>query len=385
MSIKIKNFNYRFFLKIFVFLFLIIFLLSSLFIYGFKSKQVTQEVIQIPVKKVYEIINSVQNYMISNVRAKEEFNKKHLQSAISVLLDELVNRLKELSNDKPIIIFASAAGKASIEVTKTGLEGNDQAKLRRYYLDDSTNKVYVDNSSQTVSNKSPKANGANLEFRTYYVEETFDGITNTYTYNVTNPIAIIPVDSTTKVEKIIQNSPKKGSITITKTGLEVSDKAYLSLYNTRGTDDTGDDVIVSTSPQLISNGGKAIWSNLPYGTYYVIEDFKDIKTNVYTYEAKSPLLITLDSANKTETFANTALEGSIEITNKNLLGGDQANLFLYYVNGSDRVNVLPSPQTVADGGKATWTGLAPGKTYYVEETFDGIVNTYTYNVTNPIA
>ncbi|MHB1376583.1 MAG: SpaA isopeptide-forming pilin-related protein, partial [Candidatus Humimicrobiaceae bacterium] len=483
MSIKIKNFNYCFSLKIFVFLFLIIFLLSSLFIYGCRSKQVTQKAIQIPVNKVYEIINSVQNYIISDIRAKEEFNKKHLQSATSVLLDNFVNRLKELSNDKPIIIFASAAGKPSIEVKKTGLEGNDQAKLQSYYVDDSNNKVYVNNSSQTVSNKSSKASGANLEFRTYYVEkifdritntytynvtnplaiipvdstikvektiqnspsqgsvvvtmtnllggdqanlflyyangsdrvnvlpspqtvadggraiwtnlalgntyyveETFDGITNTYTYNVTNPLAIIPVDSTIKVEKTIQNNPKIGSITITKTGLDVSDKATLSLYNTMGTADTGDDVIVSTSPQLVSNGEKAIWSNLPFGTYYVIEDFKDIKTNVYTYEAKSPLLITLDSANKTETFANTALEGSIEITNKNLLGGDYAKLSLYYLVGSTRVNVLPSPQTVADGGKAIWTGLALGNIYYVEEGFSGITaNVYSYSITNPVA
>jgi hypothetical protein len=65
-----------------------------------------------------------------------------------------------------------------------------------------------------------------------------------------------------------------GSIIVTKTGLESTDQAKLYLYDS-------DDNLIQTSPQTVSNNGQASWSNLPYGNYYIEEDFNGI-TNVYT-------------------------------------------------------------------------------------------------------
>ncbi len=77
--------------------------------------------------------------------------------------------------------------------------------------------------------------------------------------------------------------------------------------------------------------------------------------------------------------------GTIEITKSGLLRGDRAKLSLYFMDGSTKTYVSPSPQEVGDGEKVSWTGLIPGKTYYVEEDFHKIENIYTYDITNPVA
>ena len=98
------------------------------------------------------------------------------------------------------------------------------------------------------------------------------------------------------------NEVEKGSILITKTGLEGTDTAKLSLYFDNDTpgDDT-DDVLISVSPQTVSNiSPTASWTNLDFGTYYVVESFAGI-TNTKTYEVKDPLTIEVNGE-ETDTF-----------------------------------------------------------------------------------
>jgi phage shock protein E len=63
------------------------------------------EVIPISVEEVYEIIKNNQDYIILDVRTKEEFNEGHLEDAILIPVSELESRLDELPKDKPIIVY----------------------------------------------------------------------------------------------------------------------------------------------------------------------------------------------------------------------------------------------------------------------------------------
>ncbi len=112
---------------------------------------------------------------------------------------------------------------------------------------------------------------------------------------------------------------------------------------------------------------------------------KEVKTKTETF-ANQVAEIPVDSTTEVNKIAQSTPDaGTIEITKSGLLGGDHAKLSLYYIDGSTKTYISPSPQIVSDGGKVTWTGLALGKIYYIEEDFSKIENTHTYNVTNPVA
>ena len=254
----------------------------------------------------------------------------------------------------------------SITVTKGGLEGSDQANLSLYNTNGTPgtgDDTLVPVSPQTVSNGGT-ASWTNLPYGDYYIKEDFSGITNVYTYSVSNPVANITVDGVEAVR--IRNCAEKGSITVTKTGLEGEDQANLSLYNTNGTPGTGDDTLVPVSPQTVSNGGTASWTNLPYGNYYIVEDFNGI-TNVYTYSVSNPAAnITVDG-DETDTIGNTAERGSIEIfktdaTNGQALGGSTFELYKW---GSW---ILIDTVVLGPDGHYIWENL-PFGLYKVVETF----------------
>ena len=270
------------------------------------------------------------------------------------------------NNTDPTLDVVNTPEEGSIEVTKTGLLGNDQANLSLY---DSSNNL-VQTSPQTVSNGGI-ASWTNLPFGDYYIVEDFNGITNTYSYTVSNPVANITVDGD-ETDTIV-NTPEKGSITVTKTGLLGNDQANLSLYDSS-------DTLVQTSPQTVSNANPvASWTDLSYGDYYIIEDFNGV-INTYNYTISNPTNITVDG-DETDTIVNTPY-GNIVVEKTGLLGSDQANLSLY--DSSDTL-VQTSPQTVSNTNPlAIWNGLPFGD-YYVVEDFNGITNTYSYTVSNPVA
>jgi rhodanese-related sulfurtransferase len=92
---------------------LTIFLAGSLFTAGCSEILAKKEPVQLSVEKVSEILkNQKDSYIILDVRAKEEFDLGHLDSAMLIPVDELEARFGELSKDKPIIVYCRS-GKRS--------------------------------------------------------------------------------------------------------------------------------------------------------------------------------------------------------------------------------------------------------------------------------
>jgi hypothetical protein len=307
-----------------------------------------------------------------------------------------------LACEVEITVTNSKCSKGSITVTKTGLEGNDQAKLYLYNTNGTPGDTSDDTLVNTATAPSPQtvadegtAQWLDLPYGDYYIEEDFDGITNVYTYTVSNPVADITVNG--DETDTIDNSAEKGSLTIKKIGLEGDDTANLTLYR----DDDGvsgqSDGDTSHGSNVFSDDEVYAWSNLPYGNYYIVEDFDGI-TNIYDYDVTNPVWSgaiegDIGSVEVPIDVENCAEKGSITVTKTGLEGNDQAKLYLYNTNGtpgdtSDDTLVntatAPSPQTVADEGTAQWLDLPYGD-YYIEEDFDGITNVYTYTVSNPVA
>jgi len=267
-------------------------------------------------------------------------------------------------NTWPTIEVVNTAEKGSITVTKTGLEGNDQANLSLY--DSSDNLIAT--SPQIVSNGGT-ASWIDLPYGDYYILEDFNGITNVYTYTVSNPVANITVDG--DETDTITNTAEKGSISVHKTGLEESDQAIFSLSGPGGpyTDIT------------LSEGGTGGWIDLPFGSYTLTESYPSGNVFTYTTDLSSdPVVIGPDNENPTVEVVNTAEKGSITVTKIGLEGDDEANLSLY--DSSDNL-IATSPQTVSNGGTASWIDLPYGD-YYILEDFNGITNLYTYTVSNPV-
>jgi rhodanese-related sulfurtransferase len=102
-----------FLFKIIVLCSIAIFVISTLFLSGCSEVLAKKEPVQLSVEKVDEILkNQKDNYIILDVRAKEEFDLGHLDSAMLIPVDELETRFGELSKDKPIIVYCRS-GKRS--------------------------------------------------------------------------------------------------------------------------------------------------------------------------------------------------------------------------------------------------------------------------------
>jgi rhodanese-related sulfurtransferase len=94
---------------------IIIFLICSPLLAGCSEVLAKKEPIQLSADKVYEILkdqSQKDKYTILDVRAKEEFDLGHLDSAILIPVDELEARFGELSKDKPVIVYCRS-GKRS--------------------------------------------------------------------------------------------------------------------------------------------------------------------------------------------------------------------------------------------------------------------------------
>jgi len=79
---------------------------------GIKEEE-TQGIEHISAEEVYEIINSDQDYMTLDVRTLDEFNEGHLEDAVHIPVDELEDRLDELPQDKPIIVYCKSGIRSS--------------------------------------------------------------------------------------------------------------------------------------------------------------------------------------------------------------------------------------------------------------------------------
>jgi rhodanese-related sulfurtransferase len=110
-----NRFKNTFLLKIITLSFLAIFLAGTLFLAGCSEVLAKKEPTMISPEKVAEILKTqMDSYIILDVRAREEFDSGHLDSALLIPVDELETRYGELSKDKPVIVYCRS-GKRSAQ------------------------------------------------------------------------------------------------------------------------------------------------------------------------------------------------------------------------------------------------------------------------------
>ena len=73
---------------------------------------IVAEIKPISPEEVYEIIKNDEDYLIVDVRTKEEYNSGHLEGALLLPVQELEERLGELPMDKPIIVYCRSGNRS---------------------------------------------------------------------------------------------------------------------------------------------------------------------------------------------------------------------------------------------------------------------------------
>jgi rhodanese-related sulfurtransferase len=63
--------------------------------------------------EVYKMLSSNKDYFILDVRSKEEFDSGHIEGAYLLHVSELENRLAELPQDKPIIVYCRSGSRST--------------------------------------------------------------------------------------------------------------------------------------------------------------------------------------------------------------------------------------------------------------------------------
>jgi hypothetical protein len=289
-----KNSNWRFFRKIFMFFCLIVFIFGSLVLYGFRLE---------PIKK--------------EVKTKTEI----FTNTIAEIPVDSTTKVDKTAQDNPNV--------GTIEITKSGLLSGDHAKLSLYYMDGST-KTYISPSPQTVADGG-KATWTGLDLgKTYYVEEDFNKIENIHTYNVTNPVAEIPVDSTAKEERTVQNIPNPIAETPVEsiTNEEKIPKDTLEEGTTTGEQVHGETYVIIHGSTIIERmtanpGGNAAISSF---TWYILLTIKEeiissesgyiLNPTIYRPITFSPIMTTVSfflKHNKPGSDTSTATAESIRV------------------------------------------------------------------------
>lgn len=102
-----------------MFLIIFIILLSLFSIAGCKvaeeiEKEESLEITLISPAEVYEIITNDEDYIILDVRNQDEYNEGHLGKALLIPVDELGERIDELNENKPIIVYCRSGVRSSI-------------------------------------------------------------------------------------------------------------------------------------------------------------------------------------------------------------------------------------------------------------------------------
>ena len=63
--------------------------------------------------QVYKMLSLSKDYFILDVRSKEEFDSGHIEGAYLLPVSELENRLAELPQDKPIIVYCRSGSRST--------------------------------------------------------------------------------------------------------------------------------------------------------------------------------------------------------------------------------------------------------------------------------
>jgi rhodanese-related sulfurtransferase len=95
--------------KIFIPLLIVLIILSwVLSISGCSAFVNTKEVIPISTEKVNEIIEKGKDYILLDVRTQEEYDSGHLKDAMLIPVDDLEERINEVPEGKPIIVYCKS-------------------------------------------------------------------------------------------------------------------------------------------------------------------------------------------------------------------------------------------------------------------------------------
>ena len=78
---------------------------------------IVAEIKSISPEEVYEIIKNSEDYLIVDVRTKEEYNSGHIEGALLLPVQELEDRLDELPIDKSIIVHCQSGGRSRTAAT----------------------------------------------------------------------------------------------------------------------------------------------------------------------------------------------------------------------------------------------------------------------------
>jgi hypothetical protein len=183
----------------------------------------------------------------------------------------------------------------------------------------------------------------------------------------------------------VANITQTGTFTLTKnfTGGSPYPNAYFYLkdgsgnyYKTTGATDTKANAKVTIN----TNGGTALWSNLPQQTYYLEED----AISGYSTDNSSSSGITVDSGhlNKTRTVTNTKIVGSVYIEKHGLEGveyswADKVKFILDGPGGLHYEATLDNTDHTGLSNDVTWNNLPIGN-YILTQSYSGLGNKYTY-------
>lgn len=84
------------------------------------SSDTTSEIKQITCNEKDEIIKNEKHAMLIDVRTKEEYDSKHLENAINIPYDTIVDELSTYGTidfDVPIIVYCKSGGRSSMAAT----------------------------------------------------------------------------------------------------------------------------------------------------------------------------------------------------------------------------------------------------------------------------
>jgi len=73
-----------------------------------KEDEILAKITLISVEEVFEIIEDNEDYIILDVRTKEEYYEGHIWGVVLIPVDELERRLGEIPEGKPIIVYCKA-------------------------------------------------------------------------------------------------------------------------------------------------------------------------------------------------------------------------------------------------------------------------------------
>jgi len=77
-----------------------------------EDKSTEAQIISISVEEVLKIIENDEDYIIVDVRTKDEYGGGHLEGALLIPVQELEGRLDELAKDDALIVYCRSGGRS---------------------------------------------------------------------------------------------------------------------------------------------------------------------------------------------------------------------------------------------------------------------------------